>query len=123
PDRYERVAKHFHGLMAWAMYEHVAHQASFMAVHERLEEFFGLHVADTEVYLFKTLLARYYRPCYRRLLRRILTGPVLHVDETEVKLRAGKGYVWVLAAAEEVVYLYRPTREVDFLPGLLKDFR
>jgi predicted RecB family nuclease len=123
PDRYERVAKHFHGLMAWAMYEHVAHQASFMAVHERLEEFFGLHVGDTEVYLFKTLLARYYRPCYRRLLRRILAGPVLHVDETEVKLRAGKGYVWVLAAAEEVVYLYRPTREGDFLPGLLKDFR
>src|SRR5262245_39480060 len=68
-------------------------------------------------------MARYYRPCYRRLLKTILAGPVLHVDETEVKLRTGKGYVWVLAAAEEVVYLYRPTREGDFLPKLLKDFR
>ena len=105
------------------MFEHVAHQASYMAVHERFEEFFGLFVADSEVYQFKTLLARYYRPCYRRLLKTILTGPVLHVDETEVKLRTGKGYVWVLAAAEEVVYLYRPTREGDFLPGLLNDFR
>jgi predicted RecB family nuclease len=123
PDRYERVAKHFHGLMGWAMFEHVAHQASYKAVQERFEEFFGLFVADSEVYLFKTIMARYYRPCYRRLLKRILAGPVLHVDETEVKLRTGKGYVWVLAAAEEVVYLYRPTREGDFLPGLLKDFR
>jgi hypothetical protein len=36
---------------------------------------------------------------------------VLHADETEAKLRTGKGYEWVLAAAEEVVYLYRPARE------------
>jgi hypothetical protein len=31
--------------------------------------------------------------------------------------------VWVLATAEAVVYMYRPTREGDFLPGLLKGFR
>ncbi|HEX4613023.1 MAG TPA: TM0106 family RecB-like putative nuclease, partial [Urbifossiella sp.] len=37
PERYERVAKHFHGLMGWAMYEHVAHQASYKAVQERFE--------------------------------------------------------------------------------------
>jgi hypothetical protein len=123
PNRYERVTKHFHGLMGWAMYEHVTRQASYVAIQERLEEYFGLNVGDSEVYRFKTLLARYYRPCYQRLLKTILTGPVLHVDETEVKLRTGKGYVWVLATAEEVVYLYRPTREGDFLPGLLKDFR
>jgi hypothetical protein len=51
-----------------------------VAVHERFEEFFGLFVADSEVYSFKTIMARYYRPCYRRLLKTILTGPVLHVD-------------------------------------------
>jgi predicted RecB family nuclease len=123
PDRYERVAKHFHGMMAWAMYEHIVHQASYRTVQERFAEFFGLHVADLEVQQFKSLLARYYRPCYRRLLKTILAGHVAHIDETEVKLRTGKGYVWVLAAAEEAVYLYRPTREGDFLPGLLKDFR
>jgi len=123
PDRYERAAKHFHGLMAWAMYEHIAYQASYMEIQQRFDEYFGLFVADIEVHLFKSLMARYYRPCYRRLLKTILAGPVLHVDETEVKLRTGKGYVWVLAAAEEVVYLYRPTREGDFLPKLLKDFR
>jgi hypothetical protein len=123
PDRYERVAKHFHGLMAWAMYEHVAYQASYREIQQRVDEYFGLFVADFEVHFFKSLMARYYRSCYRRLLKAILAGAVLHVDETEVKLRTGKGYVWVLAAAEEVVYLYRPTREGDFLPKLLKDFR
>src|SRR5260370_551915 len=44
-------------------------------------------------------------------------------DETEVKLRGKKGYVWVFANVEEVVYMYRPTREGDFLRDLLKHFK
>jgi hypothetical protein len=73
--------------------------------------------------MIKSLMARYYRPGYRRLLRKILAGPVLHIDETEVKLKTGKAYVWVFASLEEVVFLYRPTREGDFLKRLLKDFK
>src|SRR5262249_27703614 len=53
----------------------------------------------------------------------ILAGHLLHVDETEVKLQKGKGYVWVFTNLEEVVYLYKPTREGDFLKEMLKDFR
>jgi predicted RecB family nuclease len=123
PDRYERLAKHFHGLMSWAMFEHVVHQASYRTIREQFEEFFGLVVHESEIHHFKSLMAGYYRPCYKRLFAKVLSGPVLYVDETEVKLRTGKGYVWVFTTAEEVVYLYRPTREGDFLPELLKEFR
>ncbi len=35
----------------------------------------------------------------------------------------GKGYVWVFANLEEVVFMYRPTREGDFLKEMLKDFK
>ena len=73
--------------------------------------------------MFKSLMARYYRATYRDLLRKILAGNLLHVDETEVKLQTGKGYVWVFTNLEEVVFMYRPTREGDFLRELLKDFR
>src|SRR3954453_20540231 len=72
--------------------------------------------------MFKSLMAGYYQGTYRELLRKILSGNLLHVDETEVKLRTGKGYVWVFTSLEEVVFMYRPTREGDFLRGLLKDF-
>jgi hypothetical protein len=44
PDRYERVAKHFHGLMSWAMYEHVTHRTAYGTVREQFEELFGLNV-------------------------------------------------------------------------------
>jgi predicted RecB family nuclease len=122
PACYERVAKFFHGLMSWAMHEHVVFQASFQAIQQRFWDFFGLSVPDPEIMLFKTLMARYYRSAYRQLLNTILAGPVLHADETEVKLKKEKGYVWVLAAPEAVVYMYRPNREGDFLPKILKDF-
>jgi predicted RecB family nuclease len=123
PVRYQRLAKHFHGLMSWAMHEHVAHRISCPVVAEMFKDFFGLTVYQQEITRFKAMMALYYRPCYKRLLDKILSGAVLQVDETEVSLRTGKGYVWVFATSEEVVYMYRPTREGDFLLKLLGDFR
>jgi hypothetical protein len=67
-------------------------------------------------------MARRYRAGYKKLLEKLLTGKVLHVDETEVILRTGKAYVWVFASMEEAVFMYRPTREGTFLKDLLKDF-
>ena len=48
---------------------------------------------------------------------------MIYVDETEISLRHGKGYVWVLTNSEEVVYLFRPNREAGFLKDLLKGFQ
>src|SRR5262245_3784288 len=67
-------------------------------------------------------MSRYYRPTYQRLLKKILSGNLLHIDETEVRLKLGKGYVWVFTNIEEVVYMFKPTREGSFLRELLKGF-
>jgi hypothetical protein len=123
PDEYERLDKHFHGLKSWAMYLHVAHRLSFSTISVLLDEFFGLRVCDADTHMFKSLMALYYQETYQGLLRKILSGHLLHIDETEVNLREGKGYVWIFANLEEVVYIYRPTREGDFLKELLKDFQ
>jgi predicted RecB family nuclease len=123
PEAYERLDKHFHGLKSWAMYQHVVHRISLQGVSDMAEELFGIRVNLCEVTMFKGLMARYYRLAYDRLLQKILAGPLLHIDETEVRLKNSKGYVWVLTNLEEVVYLYRPTREGDFLKEMLEDFR
>ena len=122
PERYQRVAKHFHGLMSWAIYQHVAHRISPNTLAEMLKNFFGLAVCGQSIDRFKPVMAHYYRACYKTLFDKILSGEVLHVDETEVRLRTGKGYVWVFTTSEEVIYMFRPTREGDFLLDLLKDF-
>jgi predicted RecB family nuclease len=123
PERYQRLAKHFHGLMSWAMYEHVAHRLGCPTLKEMLKEYFSLSVCQQELNRFKPMMARYYQSCSERLLAKILSGDVLHIDETEVTLRTGKAYVWVFATSQEVVYILRPSREGDFLAELLKDFR
>jgi predicted RecB family nuclease len=123
PEQHQRLDKHFHGLKSWAMFQHVAHRLSLLTIQRMVNEFFGLNVHNSEIHMFKSLMARYYRATYRKLLASILAGNLLHVDETEVKLQRGKGYVWVFTNLEEVVFMYRPTREGDFLKEMLKDFR
>src|SRR5205085_2267146 len=123
PEQHRRLDKHFHGLKAWAMYQHVAHRIDLGAISTMLEEFFGIRVFSGEMIMIKSLLAGYYAPTAERLLRALLAGNLLHIDETEVNLETGKGTVWVFTNLEEVLYLYRPSREADFLREMLKDFR
>jgi predicted RecB family nuclease len=122
PERYHRVATHGHALMSWAMHAHIAHRFSNGTIANLLREFFALSVTDSEIHMFKGLVARRYRKTYDGLLAKLASGTLLHVDETEVQLRTGKGYVWVFASIEEVAYVYKPSREGEFLKNLLQHF-
>lgn len=124
PADYIRLVEFCHSLQSWAMYEHVAHRASLPNIADTIRECFNMPICHTQVHAFKQLLSEYYQGTYKRLLEKIVSGVLLHVDETEVHIRrVGKGYVWVFTNLEEVVYLYRPSREGNFLHDLLKDFR
>ena len=122
PLRYERIASHSHALMCWVIYLSVAHRVSFGAISEIFRDFFGVKLHPMEVLMFRSLLARYYRPTYRAILKRLTSGPLLHIDETEVRLRTGAGYVWTFASITEAVYLHRPNREGAFLKEMLGGF-
>jgi predicted RecB family nuclease len=123
PKRYKRRDKHLHGLKSWAMYQHVAHRISLQHLEVMFEDCFGLRVNFKEIHMLKSLMARRYRPAYKRILDRIVRGELVHGDETHVNLQKGKGYVWALTNLEDVHYLYRPSREADFLQDLLDDFK
>ena len=70
-------------------------------------------------------MAKRYRKTCDRILGRIVGGQLAHADETEVNLGGGggKGYVWVLTNLEDVLYLYKSSREAKFLQDLLKGFK
>jgi len=123
PDRYNRLDMYFHGLKSWVLYQHIAYRTSFGNLEMMCKEFFGLHIHPNQLHMMKSLMARYYNFTYKKLLKKLLSGPVLHIDETEVTLKKGKGYIWVFTSIEEVVYMYKSTREGGFLKELLKDFR
>jgi predicted RecB family nuclease len=123
PPDYYRVDRHSHPLKSWAMYEHIAHRASFRSLEGSFKECFGLRVHWREIQVFKHLMARFYTATFEQLRMKIVAGKLIHADETEVTLKEiGKVYVWVFTNLEEVIYLYRPSREGDFLHEFLKGF-
>jgi predicted RecB family nuclease len=123
PEQYKRRDKHLHGLKSWAMYQHVVHRISFNHLETMFGDCFGLRVGQWEAHMLKALMANRYRETVKRILARIVAGGRALVDETEVRLKKDKGYVWVLTNLEDVVFLYRPNREADFLKELLGEFK
>jgi len=55
------MAKFGHSLKSWAVYEHVAHRASFENLEETLRDLFGVSVRFRDIHVFKSIMANYYR--------------------------------------------------------------
>jgi hypothetical protein len=57
------------------------------------------------------------------LLRRIVEGALVHVDETPIVTQGKRAFVWVFCNYEEVVYVYGEGREAATMQEILKDFK
>lgn len=123
PERYDRLTRYFHSLMSWFAYHHITHRLGMRSVAALFYETFGIRVNLWEFRDFRYLLVRKYRKTYSMLLAQLIAGPVLHIDETEIKLKDGGGYVWVFASQSATIYIFRPSREGDFLRQMLKNFK
>lgn len=125
---YKNECKRFGGrvgdnLICWIVYETLAKGVSLNKISDSLEDQFNLLIPVSTLFDTKSFAAAYYESVNRRILDRLLNGPVIHVDETPVKLKGHEGYVWVFTNGEEVLFLYRSTREGVFLRELLDGYR
>jgi hypothetical protein len=118
-----RPLRYGHGFASWCVYQNVVSGVNMNRVRKGLVDLFGLHLDQCALYRTKERIATFYEPIYSEILNGILASPVLHIDETTVKLRNIQGYVWVLTTFDKVYYLYRPTREAEFLQEMLVSFR
>jgi hypothetical protein len=109
--------------MSWFAYQHITHRLGVRSLAALFYETFGVRVNWWEFMDFRHLLVRKYRKTYHKLLAQLIAGPVLHIDETEVKLKDGRGYVWVFANTSATVYIFRRSREGKFLRQMLKNFK
>jgi predicted RecB family nuclease len=111
-----------HGLMCWCVYHNILGKQSMLSVHRGLRDIFNLNIPAAKTYRFKSTLSAYYNELSREILAAVLKSNVVHIDETPVKLRKTTGYIWVIASGSEVCYLFRDSREGDFLHDLLGEF-
>ena len=122
PQTWRNQRRFGHSLIAWAMDQHVTNRITFQNLESTAKDYFGLSISFRKLYEFKAYAAQYYAVTYDRILKKLVNGSMIHADETKINLQKGSGYVWVLTSMEDVVYLYRPSREADFLHTVLAGF-
>jgi Transposase IS66 family len=116
------MPRFLHSLQCWAMYQHVVNRTTLENLEGIFKECFGLTVPTAEIHRFKYNLGRYYRSTYASILKRIVSGNLVQADETGMRLKREKGYVWVLTNNLGVYFMFKDSREGDFLGPLLKGF-
>jgi predicted RecB family nuclease len=125
PEEYRKRRRKGFGpnLTAWVMHYHVSYRTSLTSIEKMLEEIFHFPIATNYTYQLKAELLRKYSKTFTEIYDRIVSGALIHADETTVKLKGHvSAYIWVFASMDTVYYLFRPNREADFLSTFLKGF-
>jgi len=118
-----RTTKYGHGLVTWCIYNSLVCGQNLFRVRRALTDVFDLDIPQPTIFRFKSSLREKLQPTYDRIFAHLLRGSHLHIDETEVKLRGCKGYVWVFASMDAVYFEYRDSRKAQFLGPLLAEFQ
>ncbi len=110
-------------LKAFAIYLNIELRLSGKLASDFLGESFGIQLPTTSIAKFRREQAIKHENTYQQILRNIISGQVIHADETKINIQGTNHYVWVLTDASNVAYLYSKTREADFIHAYLKDFK
>jgi hypothetical protein len=79
-------------------------------VEKSLGDIFGLAFNQSLFWRSKRYIMTFYQSLCDEILQDILKSPVIHIDETTVRLRKQRGYVWVMTTMDKVYYFYKPSR-------------
>jgi transposase len=111
-------------IIAYALYLNIELRLPQIQIDQSLNKLFGFRFPiGSTTHDIKERAAKMYHETYEALLTRLCSGRLLHADETKIGIRGNDGFVWVFANMEEVAYVYRETREGDFLLTMLKNFK
>jgi predicted RecB family nuclease len=118
--RQERFGRH---LKAYVLYQIIELRVSQHAVGRNLGALFALQMSATSVNCIKISATKQYQATYRGILERIAEGPLVHADETTVKINGETHYVWVFTNLEDVVYVYSDSRDASTALEVLTGFK
>jgi hypothetical protein len=105
------------------MYQVIELYIPMQVVALSMNRLFGLDLDSAICKLFKQQLADHYAETHRRILERIVTGKLVHADETYISVHGTRAYVWVFTNMHEVAYAYSETREGGLAQATLDQFK
>jgi len=122
-QQYLKKTRYGRGLISWCIYQLLVGGQNLNRIHRSLLDLYGVRLPKEYVYEFKGCAAEFFTTGYEKILKELLRGTLIHIDETTVNLQNDKGYVWVLASTESVYFFYRTSREGSFLADMLQGFK
>jgi hypothetical protein len=110
-------------LFAFAVNCYVNYRMSNAVISKHIQENFGIWMSPMYLVMNKYVWWQKHWIEEAEYIRKIvLKSPVIHIDETTIKLSGESGYVWVFATTHSVFYHYTQTRKADFMTDLLKGY-
>jgi hypothetical protein len=110
-------------LRSYVIYQIIELRLAQRAVAESLNQLFRFNLNAGSIQRLKTDTAQLYKVTYETILNKIVTGKLLHADETKIDLIGKEGFVWVVTNMNEVAYFYTETREGDTIQAMLQGFK
>lgn len=110
-------------LRSYLIYQIIELTLPQRVVARSLNQLFGLDLGVGATMTLKRKSAQLYKDTYEAILSKIVSGNLLHVDESKISLEGKEGFVWVFTNLEEVAYFYTDTREGEAVQALLKEFK
>lgn len=108
---------------AWVVYQRIALRMSYRLISKATSDLFSEELSLQTAVGFVEKFAEYHQRTEDLLLRRIMEGPIVHLDETKINISGEDQYVWVFTDGDRVVFRLRPNREAEFLKPLFANFK
>ena len=122
-DRDWSGTKYGPNLVIFSTYLNIDLRMSQGKIADFINQTFGLNLSRNIINKLKTKAATIYKSTYDNILQRIITGKLVHADETPVNLDGKIGYIWAFTNIENVAYVYAPSRDGGLVQTMLKDFK
>jgi len=123
PKKFLSIRKKYgHNLLSWIVYHNVASSVSFEQISEMLNTCFKIEIKSSAAHNLKKIAAEYYRNWYKKSIKNIKEWEFIHCDETSVRVKGEKGYVWVFTNLFDVLYVFKGDRKTDFIKKHIRGF-
>jgi hypothetical protein len=109
--------------VSYFIYHAIGLRIPQLTVQHSINRLFGSHLVRSTLNEFKIRASNLYSDTKAAILDRIISGNLIHADETSANIKGQPAYVWVLTSLTDVVYILTESREGDTIQQLLKEFR
>lgn len=121
-DEFNIRSKYGLQLQNWIINQMIQYRISYNKISEQLKESFDIDFIHSNIIRTKAQFANKYKSTFNEIINIVKSSSVIHIDETVFHIRNESCYVWVFTNIDAVFYLFKPTREANFLKEFLCDF-